>query len=86
MLPIVMPNPIQVEIVSAVPVWAGGAVRATMAENCGESPTTAKPHKSRNGKNTHDGAQKKTGDSTQHSVETANMPTATRGLPNRSDQ
>jgi len=32
------------EMVNAVPLNAGGAVKALREENCAESPITAKPH------------------------------------------
>src|SRR4026207_1747309 len=43
MLIIVMANPIQVTKVNAVPLYSGGAVCATSAENWGESEITVIP-------------------------------------------
>src|SRR2546421_153878 len=44
MLTIVMANPAEVTMVSAVPLLSGGADCATRVENCGESATTVIPH------------------------------------------
>ena len=45
MLKIVIPNPIQLEIVRAEPTSSFGENAAVNAENCGESATTTIPQK-----------------------------------------
>ena len=44
-------KPMQLTIVSADPTYALGAVAALSAENCGESPATAKPQTTRKAAN-----------------------------------
>lgn len=52
MLKIVIEKPIQLIVVSAVPLILGSALWATMVENKGESAITTIPQKSKNTKNT----------------------------------
>ena len=70
-LTIVMLKPMQVTIVSAVPLYAGSAFCATMAENCGESDTTVIPQVSRKKMKTGKGAFTRKSERMQHRPEIA---------------
>src|SRR3712207_3236496 len=82
----VMENPMHVMKVNAVPLFSGGAVCATNAENCGESAITARLHTNRKMMNTKNGACNMNGTSMQQMPDNSNARQATFTLPMRCDQ
>ena len=74
-------KPRQVTSVRAVPVAAAGARRATKAENCGESATTAILHTSMAPAKTDRGSASSTGLSRQQLPDTASAVRAVRRPP-----
>src|SRR5215207_518260 len=79
----VMKNPMLFCTARADPTASGGHAFADMAENCGESATTKKPHTANRASAAHTGTCGSAGDSTHISPEPARAVRATTKLPRR---
>lgn len=81
MLMIVMEKPMQFTIVSALPFNSGGACKAIMVENWGESAETLMFQKKSTDKNSIGPNRKKSGEHKQQNPENNSAPKATFLLP-----
>ncbi len=81
MLTIVIANPIQFDIVSAVPLNSGGAAAAIIVENCGESEITNMPQRHKAIINNCGGSKNNSGETKQNIPDISNELYATFLLP-----
>ena len=84
MLTMVIANPMQLTIVSDVPLAAAGALRATNVENKGESAATVSPHTKRKViRAPGAAANRNSGDTRQHMQDSTSDKLATFIVPKR---
>src|SRR3954452_16824312 len=81
MAKMVIRNPALFCTARAEPTASGGLAFADIAENCGESATTKKPHTPSTPKATSTGTWGRAGDSKQHTADPARATRATTRLP-----